>query len=976
MGDRESRLIDLATALSDGTAVDWEAAESSAATDSERRQIRHLRVVRGVAGAQASGSLGGPPGQVHESLLHPSGDADEPAPDEAAPVTWGPLRVIEKIGRGRFGDVYRAFDPRLDREVALKLLRRRDGSGDPLGSAVIDEGRLLAKVRHPNVVTVYGAERIDERVGVWMELVRGRTLEDELLARGPLPAAEVAAIGRDVCEALGAVHRAGLVHRDIKAQNVMRDDDGRIVLMDFGTGRETDATAAPELAGTPLYLAPEVLNGAPATPQSDIYSVGVLLDHLLTGDFPVKGRTLREIREAHVGSDRAGRRPAVARSGARLEGIVARALSPRPRDRFASAGDLADALRAVVGPRRLGLSSAEAVGGLLFAAVAVLVATTWNWRDPASVAGSSAPHGQQAVRRLWSGEGVSGSGSPSPDGRYLTFTDWDSGDLALHDFQAGTNTRLTHTNGWTASGDYAGASIFSRDGHQVAYIWFVEAALASEVRLLRLNAGESAEARVLVRTTVTDRIKLVAFTSDGSGLVVLRGIDSAAGHFGIISILDGSYRQIASVGKPWPIGVSLSPDGRYLAYDAPAAAIGSPRNIFLVSTGAEAASVVVSSPSNDTAPNWAPDGSGIVFLTDRTGTPSLWSIPVRNGQTAGRARLLKADMGRVHTLGTTNSGAFYYYVSGRTRQNVNIADLNNLYMATAPSLATDRFVNSNSGPAWSPDGRSLAFFSYRPQPQLVLRTIATGRERDVALPAGLTAPFNASPHWFPDNASLLILCRDARGTGRTFYRFHTGDGRAEPIHHLDDTPSSFALSSNGRSIFYVYQHIGYDNPLSGRVIRYDIDNKRESILKKDEWFIALAISPDASTLAVLKSVRDQTRTQSPGVIEVMAVAGGASREVFRAPKWVTGSRYNALAWTPDGRWLMFVQDDGILWRVPAEGGQARNMGISVNARIKPPTVHPDGKSIAFGTIESDNNEVWVLENFLPARRPQAERGRR
>jgi serine/threonine-protein kinase len=976
VGDRESRLIDLATALADGTAVDWEAAESSAATDSERRQIRHLRVVRGVADAKAGASLGGPPGQVYESLLHPSGDTDEPATEETTPVAWGPLQVIEKVGRGRFGDVYRAFDPRLDREVALKLLRRRDGAGDPLGSAVIDEGRLLAKVRHPNIVAVYGAERIDERVGVWMELVRGRTLEDELLARGPLSAAEVVAIGRDVCAALGAVHRAGLVHRDIKAQNVMRDDDGRIVLMDFGTGREADASAAPELAGTPLYLAPEVLNGAPATPQSEIYSVGVLLYHLLTGDFPVKGRTLREILEAHVGSDRAGPRAAVARLGARLGGIVARALSPQPGDRFARAGDLADALRGLAVPRRLGLSSATAAGGLLCAAVAILVATTWNWRDPASVAGSSAPHGQQAVRRLWSGEGVSGSGAPSPDGRYLTFTDWDSGDLALHDFQTGTDIRLTQTNGWTASGDYAGASIFSRDGHQIAYSWFVESLLASEVRLLRLNAGQPAESRVLVRTTVADKIKLVAFTPDGSGLVVLRGTDSAAGHFGIISILNGSYRQIAAVGKPWPIGASLSPDGRYLAYDTPAAGIGSPRDIFLVSTGPEAAASRVSSPSNDTAPNWTPDGSGIVFLSDRTGTPSLWGTPVRSGQTAGPAKLLKADIGRVRPLGVADNGALYYYVSGATRQNVNIAHLNNLYAASAPSLATDRFVNSNSGPAWSPDGRSLAFFSYRPEPQLVLRSIATGRERDVALPAGLTAPFNASPHWFPDNASLLILCRDARGTGRTFYRFHPGDGRAEPIHHLEDTPSSFALSSNGRSIFYVYQHIGYDNPLSGRVLRYDIDSKRESILKKDEWFISLAISPDASTLAVLKSVPDETRTQSPGVIEVMAVAGGASREVFKAPKWVTGSRYNALAWTPDGRWLMFVQDDGILWRVPAEGGQARNMGISVNARIKSPAVHPDGKSIAFGTIESDNNEVWMLENFLPARPPQAERGPR
>src|ERR1700704_1552962 len=96
---------------------------------------------------------------------------------------WGPLRIIEQVGRGTFGDVYRAWDTRLDREVALKILRRHESSSD--STTVIEEGRLLARVRHPNVVTVYGAERINGRVGVWMEFVHGRTLEDELPADGP-----------------------------------------------------------------------------------------------------------------------------------------------------------------------------------------------------------------------------------------------------------------------------------------------------------------------------------------------------------------------------------------------------------------------------------------------------------------------------------------------------------------------------------------------------------------------------------------------------------------------------------------------------------------------------------------------------------------------------------------------------------------------------------------------------------------------
>ena len=146
--------------------------------------------------------------------------------------------MLERVGEGAFGEVYRAWDTRLDREVALKLLRRQDWSHAGDASAVIDEGRMLAQVRHPNVVTVHGADRIAGRVGLWMEFIHGRTLEQLLHERGPFGAGEATLIGLDVCRALSAVHRAGLLHRDIKAQNVMREDGGRIVLMDFGTGLE------------------------------------------------------------------------------------------------------------------------------------------------------------------------------------------------------------------------------------------------------------------------------------------------------------------------------------------------------------------------------------------------------------------------------------------------------------------------------------------------------------------------------------------------------------------------------------------------------------------------------------------------------------------------------------------------------------------------------------------------------------------
>jgi Tfp pilus assembly protein PilF len=315
---------DLADAILDGAPIDWPAAESSS-DGAAQPLVDQLRVLAAVA-AFARGEVGD------------------------APVLWGPLRLIERIGRGAFGQVYRAWDTRLDREVALKLLPADPSSGDRAASAIIQEGRLLARVRHQNVVTIYGAEQIDDRIGLWMEFVRGHTLEQILAERQVLSPAEAVETGLELCRAVSAVHGAGLLHRDIKTHNVMRADDGRIVLMDFGTGRELEDDASSDLAGTPLYLAPEVLQGQPATVRSDIYSLGVLLYHLVTGSYPVHARTVRKIRRAHELGERTAIQTGRRDVPSKLARVIERAIDPSPERRYESADTLGADL-AVLKPR-------------------------------------------------------------------------------------------------------------------------------------------------------------------------------------------------------------------------------------------------------------------------------------------------------------------------------------------------------------------------------------------------------------------------------------------------------------------------------------------------------------------------------------------------------------------------------------------------------------------------------------------------
>ncbi len=322
-------------ALTDDAAVDWNDLESRAPDPAVRETVRRLRIIARVAHA-------------HEfaSTLR---DGQPFVPNLATPCDWGPLRVIESLARGAYGEVYRAWDPRLEREVALKLIDH-DAGTDPGNGTVIEEGRVLARVRHPNVVTVYGADRRDGRIGIWTEFVTGRTLGQCLQQDGLFAPHDAASIIVDVCRGLAAVHCAGLVHGDIKSTNVMRGDEGRIVLMDFGASRYRDELQPVRIAGTPAYMAPEVIEGGRPNVRSDLYSVGVLLYHLVTGRYPVERSTFVELRDAYRQRSDLPLVDLRRDFPSPLAAVVQRALSRDPAHRYSSADAMADAIAAALDP--------------------------------------------------------------------------------------------------------------------------------------------------------------------------------------------------------------------------------------------------------------------------------------------------------------------------------------------------------------------------------------------------------------------------------------------------------------------------------------------------------------------------------------------------------------------------------------------------------------------------------------------------
>ena len=342
-------LMDVAGRISDEVAVDWD--REASAHPETKRFLLQLQSLEKLARFRSRSAGAGSP--------------------ETAPglFQWGSLRVLEKLGEGGFAEVFRAWDPALEREVALKL-RRPDTERTESGTrAWLEEARRLARVRHPHVVAIYGAEIRESRVGMWMERVAGKTLEEVLGDHGPLGAREAALIGVELCGALAAVHGAGMLHGDVKTTNVMREAGGRIVLMDFGAGSEMvpgPTEGAAVTFATPLVSAPEVLRGGGMRVESDLYALGVLLYRLVTARHPVIGEGFEEIRGKIERGEIVPLRDLRPDLSPAFVEVVTQALRIDPAERFPSAGAMEAALVRAIGV------PGTATSGVPAASIAVL----------------------------------------------------------------------------------------------------------------------------------------------------------------------------------------------------------------------------------------------------------------------------------------------------------------------------------------------------------------------------------------------------------------------------------------------------------------------------------------------------------------------------------------------------------------------------------------------------------------------------
>lgn len=268
----------------------------------------------------------------------------------------GRYRIATKIATGGTSTVYRGLDTRLDRPVALKVMDARYAGDEQFLTRFQLEARSVARLKDPGLVAVYDQGLDARHPFLVMELVEGGTLRELLAERGPMPPHAVAAVLRPVLGGLAAAHRAGLVHRDVKPENVLISDEGDVKIVDFGLVRavaEAGITSTSVILGTAAYLSPEQVKDGNASPRSDVYAVGVVAYELLTGQAPFSGDTSLSVAYQRLDTDVP--RPSSVINGvpAQFDELVERATTRDPAGRFADAGEMGADLNAIADALRL-----------------------------------------------------------------------------------------------------------------------------------------------------------------------------------------------------------------------------------------------------------------------------------------------------------------------------------------------------------------------------------------------------------------------------------------------------------------------------------------------------------------------------------------------------------------------------------------------------------------------------------------------
>jgi serine/threonine protein kinase len=883
----------------------------------------------------------------------------------------GPYQIEASLGAGGMGRVYRARDKRLGRAVAVKFIYKR------FSPRLEREAHAIAQLNHPNICTLYDVGP-DYLVMEWID---GRTLKG-MIAAGPMGVEQIVAMALQLARGLRVAHSRGILHRDIKPSNVMVTPDGLLKIMDFGLAKiaasleDSDDTGTASLTapgtvvGTPAYMSPEQATGGPIDQRSDIWSFGVVLYELTTGQRPFRGDSGLPVLRAIIDDDPPPISTLRPDTPPELSRIILKALAKDPSERYQEIDDMIADLLRFRPSLTPGEESAESAGDRIatggagsatpnhhriserlrfsIAIAVVLALAAWLFhgresRKASTVVGEVSP--------LTAYSGSVSDGTFSPDAQQIAFT-WDGPshdnvDIYVRPLAGGSPRRLTTD----PAPDIAPA--WSPDGRWVAFIrgdgiYLTAASGGPERRLTTLDADT------------------LAWTNDGESLAASAQVSTGGvNSIYLVSLSSGQIRRLTmpagSLGDRDP---SFSPDGKKLAFVRwnPPAGCGVYLCDFVENSCRNPRPLTRDSEIYGVA--WTADGNEIVFSAARGGMESLWRVPIDR---PGRATPVPGVQGNArrpataHVRGEPASAPSTRLIYSRMLIDYNIWRMELKAGSIASPLVTSTQLNVS--PEYSPDGRRIAFMSDRSGHKEIWVSDGDGLNPQQVTFFGKNtgdgSPVlyaDGSPRWSPDGSRIAF-----HAIAESKHRIYVIGAHGESLRRV--VPEAFdawrpAWSRDGHSIYFSSNRSGAVNlwkaPVDGsenavqvtKGVGYDPAESPDGRLlyffdEGGRW--EGDIAPNGSTLwsmpvgrgpatAVLEGVQPtrwaivdkgiyylDIRSEVPGrpeakPIQFFSFASRKTEAVATIEKknlssWKSSSYAGSLSVSPDSRWMIWPQMD-------------------------------------------------------------------